>query len=260
MKRNTASGLFTKPSDQIIYGINPVIEAMKCGRTEVRGIVIASERKDGPIRRIMALATEKRIPVEFRTREQVDRLTGNRLHQGVAGICESYAYAELDDIIANRHAALSGGLVLILDGITDPQNLGSLIRTAQCCGANGVVIPQDRAAPVTAAVIKSSAGAAEHTPVASVVNLASAMDYLKEKGFWLYAADPAAGNDFRNMDYEGNVALVMGSEGKGIRPLVRKKCDFLISVPMLGAVESLNVSVAAGIILYHISGALRKGD
>ncbi len=245
---------------QVIYGINPLIEAMKCSRTEVRRIVLASGRKGEPIRKIMTLAAEKGVPVEFRTSEQVDTLAGNRSNQGVAGICKPYVYADLDEVIANRHAALARDLVLILDGITDPQNLGSLIRTAQCCGANGVIIPGDRAAPVTAAVIKSSAGAVEHTPVAAVVNLAVVIEYLKKKGFWVYAADPAAGHDFQNTDYNGNVALVMGSEGKGIRPLVRKKCDFSVSAPMLGKVESLNVSVAAGIIMYHISGKLRKGD
>lgn len=243
----------------VIYGINPLIEAMKCGRADVRGIVLASGRTGSPIQRILALAAEKGIPVEFRTREQVDKLAGNRSNQGVAGICRPYTYAGVDELIAHRHAAFKRDLVLILDGITDPQNLGSLIRTAQCCGANGVIIPENRAAPVTAAVIKSSAGAAQHTPVAAVVNLAVTMDYLKEKGFWIYAADPAAGNDFRDVDYNGNVALVMGSEGKGIRPLIRKKCDFFVSVPLLGKVESLNVSVAAGIIMYHISGELKKG-
>jgi 23S rRNA (guanosine2251-2'-O)-methyltransferase len=245
---------------QVIYGVNPLIEAMKGGRAEVRSIVLASGKKGEPIRRILALAAEKGIPVEFRKKDEVDKLTGNRSNQGVAGICGPYAYAAMDELLANRHASLAGDLVLILDGITDPQNLGSLIRTAQCCGANGVIIPENRAAPVTAAVIKSSAGAVQHTPVAAVVNLGAAIDYLKEKGFWVYAADPEAGNDFRNMDYDGNVALVMGSEGKGIRPLVRKKCDFSLSAPMLGKVDSLNVSVAAGIILYHISGKLKKGD
>ena len=245
---------------QVIYGINPLLEAMKCGRTEVRSIVLASGRTGKPVQRIMALAAEKGIPVEFRTREQVDKLAGNRSNQGVAGICRPYSYADVDELIANRHASLKSGLVLILDGITDPQNLGSLIRTAQCCGVNGVIIPENRAAPVTAAVIKASAGAVQHTPVAAVVNLAGTLDYLKEKGFWVYAADAAAGNNFRDMDYDGNVALVMGNEGTGIRPLVRKKCDFFVSVPMLGKVESLNVSVAAGIILYHISEKLKKGD
>ena len=145
--------------------------------------------------------------------------------------------------------------MVLLDSVTDPQNLGSIIRTAHCCGANGVIIPENRAASVTASVAKASAGAVHYLPTAMVVNLVRTIEYLKEKGFWIYGADCGVGSDIHAPDYEGNIGLVMGSEGRGIRPLIRKKCDFLISIPMRGQVASLNVSVAAGVILYEI---LRK--
>jgi 23S rRNA (guanosine2251-2'-O)-methyltransferase len=158
-------------------------------------------------------------------------------------------------VIAHRHEKSKYDLVVLLDSVTDPQNLGSIIRTAHCCGANGVIIPENRAASVTASVAKASAGAFQYLPVAMVVNLVRTIEYLKERGFWIYGADAEAQSDIRTPDYERHIALVMGSEGRGIRPLIRKKCDFLISIPMRGQVASLNVSVAAGVILFEI---LRK--
>jgi 23S rRNA (guanosine2251-2'-O)-methyltransferase len=161
----------------------------------------------------------------------------------------------VDEVIAHRHEKSKYDLVVLLDSVTDPQNLGSIIRTAHCCGANGVIIPENRAASVTASVAKASAGAFQYLPVAMVVNLVRTIEYLKERGFWIYGADAEAQSDIRTPDYERHIALVMGSEGRGIRPLIRKKCDFLISIPMRGQVASLNVSVAAGVILFEI---LRK--
>ncbi len=144
-------------------------------------------------------------------------------------------------------------LILILDGITDPQNLGSLIRTALCFGVAGLVIPENRAASVTPSVIKASAGAALHLPIIKVVNISRTIDQLKEVGFWIYGADADCGEGIRSPDYSNHAGLVLGSEGKGIRPLVRKKCDVLISIPMTGSIDSLNVSVAGGIILYEVT-------
>ena len=167
-------------------------------------------------------------------------------------LCGEFAYASLEEIVANRHPAFAGGLVLLLDGIEDPQNLGSLIRSAHCFGANGVIIPRDRAAAITPAVIKASAGAAGHVPVARVVNLTHAIDFLKEKGFWIYGTDAEADTGLESVRFGGDIGLVMGSEGKGLRPLVRKHCDILLSIPLFGKVDSLNVSVAAGILLHEI--------
>jgi 23S rRNA (guanosine2251-2'-O)-methyltransferase len=190
----------------------------------------------------------------------VERLAPGRVHQGVVGLCREYRYRDLEDLIAHRMPNAPHALVVLLDSVTDPQNLGSIIRTAHCCGANGVVIPADRAAAVTPAVVKASAGAIQHLPVARVVNLGRAIDTLKEQGFWIYGAEAGAALDMRGPDYAGPVGLVMGSEGQGLRPLIRKKCDFLISIPMRGQVASLNVSVATGVILYEILGKWGKGS
>jgi 23S rRNA (guanosine2251-2'-O)-methyltransferase len=239
---------------QVIYGINPLLEVLKDQGKVIIKLVIASGRGGDSIREIMELARRARIPVKFRDRDYLDRQTGGKSHQGVIGFAQDFAYVTVDDIIANRHEEFRNNLVLILDGITDPQNLGSLIRTAHCFGANGVIIPKDRSASITATVMKASSGTAGYTPVAMEVNLSNTIAYLKDKGFWIYGADAEKGENIRTMDYRGHVAVVMGSEGKGIRPLIKKKCDFFISVPMRGKIDSLNVSVAAGIILHEIVG------
>lgn len=244
---------------QVIYGINPLLEVLHGGAAILRKVVIAEGRGGDAVQLIRHLAGASGIPVEFVARERVEKLAPCRVHQGVVGLCREYAYASVDDILAHRHPSFRHDLVLILDSVTDPQNLGSIIRTAHCFGANGVIIPEDRAAPVTAAVLKASAGAAQHLPTARVVNLVRTIEALKARGFWIYGADAAAQTDLSTPDYAGPVALVMGSEGQGIRPLVRKACDFLISVPMRGEVASLNVAVATGVILYAISASRGKG-
>jgi 23S rRNA (guanosine2251-2'-O)-methyltransferase len=243
---------------QVIYGINPLREILLSHPEMLEKVVVADGRGGEEVRKILKLAAEHGIPVEFGGRERVENLAPRRVHQGIAAICRAHAYATVDQVIAHRHEKSKYDLVVLLDSVTDPQNLGSIIRTAHCCGANGVIIPENRAASVTASVAKASAGAVQYLPTAMVVNLVHTIEYLKERGFWIYGADGAARMDIQAPDYEGNIALVMGSEGRGIRPLIRKKCDFLISIPMRGQVASLNVSVAAGVILF---GILRKwGD
>ena len=240
---------------QVIYGINPLLEVLLSHPEMLEKVVVADGRGGNEVRKILKLAAEHGLPVEFGGRERVEKLAPRQVHQGVAAICRAHAYATVDDVIAHRHEKSKYDLVVLLDSVTDPQNLGSIIRTAHCCGANGVIIPENRAASVTASVSKASAGAVQYLPTAMVVNLVGAIEYLKERGFWIYGADAVARMDIQAPDYEGNIALVMGSEGRGIRPLIRKKCDFLISIPMRGRVASLNVSVAAGVILFEI---LRK--
>ena len=240
---------------QVIYGINPLLEVFFSHPEMLEKVVVADRRGGNEVRKILKLAAEHGLPVEFGGRERVEKLAPRQVHQGVAAICRAHAYATVDEVIAHRHEKSKYDLVVLLDSVTDPQNLGSIIRTAHCCGANGVIIPENRAASVTASVSKASAGAVQYLPTAMVVNLVGTIEYLKERGFWIYGADAAARMDIRTPDYEGNIALVMGSEGRGIRPLIRKKCDFLISIPMRGQVASLNVSVAAGVILFEI---LRK--
>jgi 23S rRNA (guanosine2251-2'-O)-methyltransferase len=240
---------------QVIYGINPLLEVLLSHPAMLEKVVVADGRGGNEVRKILKLAAEHGIPVELGGRERVENLAPHQVHQGVAGICRAHAYATVDEVIAHRHEKFKYDLVVLLDSVTDPQNLGSIIRTAHCCGANGVIIPENRAASVTASVAKASAGAFQYLPVAMVVNLVRTIEYLKERGFWIYGADAEAQSDIRTPDYERHIALVMGNEGRGIRPLIRKKCDFLISVPMRGQVASLNVSVAAGVILFEI---LRK--
>jgi 23S rRNA (guanosine2251-2'-O)-methyltransferase len=243
---------------QHIYGVNPVLEMLKCGNGLIHKIIISRGRSGGPLEKILQLAADRGIPVEISERKSLDSLCRTKAHQGVLCLCEEYSYDSLDHVIKNRHPAFQDNLVLILDSITDPQNLGSLIRTACCSGANGVVIQQDRAARVTSAVMKASAGAARHVPVARVVNLSGALDTLKSEGFWIYGAEAHSGNDFQTLNYSGHVGLVMGSEGKGLRPLIRQKCDFLVSIPLYGQIDSLNVSAAAAVMLYEVLHSRRR--
>ena len=237
----------------IIYGINPVAEALKVESCQIVKIAVSRETGKEPLQTILELAARKKIPVAFQEKRDIEKLVGHRSHQGIVGLCKTFVYADLDQIIANRHQDFRHHLILLLDGITDPHNLGALIRTAHCFGVNGVIIPVNRSASVNAAVVKVSAGAALYMPVARVINLVRTIDDLKEKGFWIYGAEAASGRNMNCTTYHGDVGLVMGSEGGGLRAIVRKKCDFLLSVPMIGKIDSLNVSVAAGIILNDVT-------
>jgi len=243
----------------IIYGINPVCEALESGAGGIRKMIVSRGRGGENRTRLLKLAERNKIEVEFREREYLDRLTGRAAHQGVLCFVPEFSYVALEDVMDHRQAPFRDSLVLVLDSVTDPQNLGTLIRSAHCFGVNGVVLPENRAASVSPAVVKASAGATQRTRIARVVNIAGAIDALKEKGFWIYGAEAGDGEDIRRVHYQGHVALVMGSEGKGLRPLVKKKCDFLISIPLGGQINSLNVSVAAGVILFDIFTKRRTG-
>ncbi|MDD5168582.1 MAG: 23S rRNA (guanosine(2251)-2'-O)-methyltransferase RlmB [Syntrophales bacterium] len=243
---------------QIIYGVNPVLESLQGDPKGIVKIIIAAGRKGPDTKKIITLASAYEIPVLFQDNTALERLTGRVSHQGVVGLCREQGYVSVDELIANRRPDMNGDLVLLVDGVTDPQNLGALIRTAHCFGANGVIIPSHRAAGVTPAVVKASAGAVRYIPLSMAVNIGKAIDYLKEKGYWIYGADAGAGQDLGATSFEGRIGLVVGSEGKGIRPLVREKCDFLFSIPMVGKIDSLNVSVASGIMLYTIFMALKR--
>ncbi|MBN2397208.1 MAG: 23S rRNA (guanosine(2251)-2'-O)-methyltransferase RlmB [Deltaproteobacteria bacterium] len=236
---------------QVIYGVHPVAEALK-DDGGIERVFLTREARKGGVREIVDRASRRKIPVVFTDREHLNTIAGTHHHQGVVCICEEYRYAGLDEILRSC-TPQSNALIVVLDGITDPQNLGSLIRTALCFGTTGLVIPENRAASVTPSVIKASAGAALRLPVAMVVNIARTIDRLKEEGFWIYGADASCGEGVRSPDYGSHVGLVLGSEGRGMRPLVRRKCDILVSIPMTGGLDSLNVSVAGGIILYEIT-------
>ncbi|MGP8152730.1 MAG: 23S rRNA (guanosine(2251)-2'-O)-methyltransferase RlmB [Smithella sp.] len=237
---------------EVIYGINSIRDLLRQHSDGCEKIIIASGRSGSSVKEIVDIARIKKIPVEFCQRKYLDKLAGTPENQGVIGLCKAFVYTELDVLIKNRNKSFNFDLILVLDSIMDPQNLGSIIRTAHCLGANGIVIPEDRAASVTAAVNKASAGSVEQIPVARVVNLSQTLDYLKDKGFWVFGAEAHDGRSLKEMDFNYSVVLVLGGEAKGIRPLVKKKCDFLITIPLMGIFDSLNVSVAAGIIQYEI--------
>jgi 23S rRNA (guanosine2251-2'-O)-methyltransferase len=241
-----------KKSSQVIYGINPLWEAIRNNPREILKIAVTPGRKGEQVQKILDTASRFSIPVVEIERTKLDRLTGSGVHQGIMVTIRPYAYVDLEEILQRPQETLPGQIVVILDGITDPQNLGAIIRTAHCFGAAGVVIPQDRSASVTPVVVKASSGAAHHLPVAMVANLSRTLDILKEKGFWIYGTDAGAGLDPRSAPFAGKIALVMGSEGQGLRELIRKKCDFLLSIPMIGRIGSLNVSVATGIVMHEI--------
>lgn len=237
---------------EVIYGINSIRALLQRREGGLRKIIIASGRGGSSVKEIIEIAGQAVIPVEFSHRKYLDELAGTSDHQGVIGLCKPFVYADLDELIKNRNQSFNFDLILVLDNIMDPHNLGSIIRTAHCLGANGVVIPEDRAAPVTAVVNKASAGSVAQIPVARVVNISQTLDYLKDKGFWVFGAEVRGGSNLHEMDFNCPVVLVLGGEAKGIRPLVKKKCDFLLTIPMPGSFDSLNVAVASGIIQYEI--------
>ena len=236
--------------EEIIYGLNPVMEALR-GSRQIYELFVAGSTSDKRMEKLLKLAAERKVPVRQREKADLTRLCGIDHHQGVALKVEPFPYADLDDILAELKDA-SDGLILVLDSVQDPHNLGALIRSAACAGAHAVVIPKDRAAGVTAAAEKASAGAAGTIPVAQVTNISQALGELKKAGFWIFGADGSARRNLYEQDLTGPVALVIGGEGEGIRPLVRKGCDQLVSIPMQGGVNSLNASVAGGILLFEV--------
>lgn len=237
--------------DEIVYGLNPAKEALSGSRRAFE-LFIAGQVKEKRLERLLLLAAQKGVPVRHREKRDLDRLCGTDHHQGVAVRMEAFGYADLEEVLAAARASAEPGLVLLLDGIQDPHNLGALIRSAACAGAHGVVIPRDRAAGITAVVEKTSAGAVETIPVAQVTNLVQTVEELKNDGFWIYGLCGETGSSLYDNDFTGKVALVVGSEGEGIRPLVRKSCDVLAAIPLRGGVSSLNASVAGAIALFEV--------
>ena len=248
MPQNPA--VITEEEKDLIIGRNAVSEALKSGR-EVDTLFVAKGDRSGSIGMLMGLARDKGAVVKEVDRRKLDAMCGGANHQGVAARAAAHSYSSIDDILKKAEEKGEEAFVIICDEIEDPHNLGAIIRTADACGAHGVIIPKRRGVSLTYAVGKVSAGALEYVPVARVSNLPSAIDELKEKGFWVYAAD-MDGKPWNEQDYSGKVALVIGSEGKGISRLVKEKCDFTVSLPMRGKINSLNASVAAGILMYEV--------
>jgi 23S rRNA (guanosine2251-2'-O)-methyltransferase len=232
-----------------IYGINPVYEALRSARCRVQEVWVAEGRSLKGLEGIISRAQGEKIAIKKVGRSDLDSLTRSAPHQGVVGRVDQFAYAALDEVLRRSEGA---PLLLILDGIEDPRNLGALVRTADACGVWGVIIPKDRSAGITPAVAKSSAGAVFHVPVVRVTNIASTIREIKEKNIWVAGAAPEAQTDLYHYDLTIPLAVVIGGEGHGVRPLVRRECDLLISIPMKGEVNSLNASVAGSLILYEV--------
>ncbi len=236
---------------QIIYGIHPVEEALKSPHVQIEKILIGTRNLHFALQYIIDLAKQSKIPVTFTEREALQRMTKGGVHQNVIGILKETPYSDLKMILSDWKKTGTKALLLILDGIQDPQNFGSLIRTALGCGVQGIIIPKDRAVGITPAVVKASAGAAAHLPICRVVNVVATMEAIKKEGIWVYGAAGEAKDPVYELDLGMDVAIIIGAEGKGIRPLVKKKCDRLFSIPMKGPISSFNASVSGGIILYE---------
>jgi len=233
-----------------IYGINAVSEALKARGRAFEWVGMAKERHDLRLQRLIEDCRRLAVPVRFLQRTELDRMAGNAAHQGVVAVTSAKQYSDLDDVVGAKRGQHS--LVVVLDGVEDPHNLGAILRTADAAGADGIVIPERRAASVTGTVTKASAGASEHLPIAKVTNIARTVEELKERNLWTVGLDERSSQTYDALDYNMDCALVLGAEGKGLHDLVKRKCDFLVSIPMLGKVSSLNVSVAAAVVLYEI--------
>lgn len=238
-----------------IFGVNPVVEALRAGRRPLQEITIATGARDARLRELIELARAKGVPIHQAPRVTLDKLAGNGAHQGVVARVAAAQYSDVDDlieVIAARVGTTPEPLVLILDGVEDPHNLGAILRTAECAGVNGVVVPERRAAGLTETVAKASAGAVEHVPVARATNLSRLIDQLKERNVWVVGTAADAPLNYTDWDWTRASAIVMGGEGSGLHRLVREHCDATVRIPVLGHLESLNVSVATGVILYEV--------
>lgn len=234
-----------------IEGRNPVLEALKSGR-EIDKILVQSGEKNGSLKKIIAVAREKKIVVTETEQRRLDAMSVTHSHQGVIAFAAAREYSTVEDILKSAADKGEQPFIVIADDLTDPHNLGSVIRTANAAGAHGVIIPKRNSVGLSPVVEKTSAGALEFTPVARVSNLASTIEFLKKKNIWVVGADMDGSETIYTHDFSGAVAIVVGSEGKGVSRLVREKCDFIVSIPMSGQINSLNASVAAALMMYEV--------
>lgn len=235
----------------LLIGRNAVTEALKSDR-EIDTLILMRNNNNPALARLASMAKEKGAVVKEVDSKKFDFMCGGANHQGVAAYVAAHEYSSIDEIFAYAEEKGEAPFIVVCDEIEDPHNLGAIIRTAECAGVHGVIIPKRRSASLNFTVGKTSAGALEYMRVARVSNLASTIDELKEKGCWVYGAD-MDGTDYKKTDFSGAVVLVIGSEGKGIGKLIRQKCDAIVSLPMKGNINSLNASVAAGILMYEVS-------
>ena len=236
--------------EMTIEGRNAVTEALRAGKPIDR-LFIQDHCQDGPVLTIKRLARSKDIPVKYVEKERLDQLSETGRHQGVIAYAAAYEYAQVEDMLKAAQEKNEAPFLILLDGIEDPNNLGAIIRTANLAGAHGVIIPKDRAAGLTATVARTSAGALNYTPVARVTNLSKTMNELKKQGMWFVCAD-MGGTVMYDLNLKGSIGLVIGNEGEGVGRLVKETCDFTASIPMKGDIDSLNASVAAGVLAYEI--------
>jgi 23S rRNA (guanosine2251-2'-O)-methyltransferase len=245
-------------NQELLYGVNPLLEALRAGERIPAEIVVAEGARDERLRELIELARTRNVTVKRAPRTSIDRAVGNTHHQGVMARVAAARYADVDDLvssIATRVGSESEPLVVVLDGVEDPRNLGAILRTSECAGVDGVFVPERRAAGLTDVVAKAAAGAVEHVPVARATNLSRLIEQLKERNVWVVGTAAEASMSYTEWDWTRPSAVVLGGEGAGLHRLVREHCDMLVSIPVRGRIQSLNVSVAAGIVLYE---ALRQ--
>lgn len=233
-----------------LEGRNAILEVLRSGR-DIEKIMVAKGNVEGTIKRIIAMAVEKGVVIQEVSRQKLDEISQTKNHQGVIALVSAHNYVEVEDILAAAREKGEDPFVLLLDGITDPHNLGAILRTAECAGVHGVIIPKRRSVGLNATVGKTSAGAIEYMPVARVTNIVQTMEYLKKEGLWIACAD-MKGLDHFDTNMKGPLALVIGSEGDGVSRLVKENCDFTASIPMYGKISSLNASVAAALLMYEV--------
>lgn len=236
---------------RVVFGVRPIEELVRARPKAVQVVYVADGYRSPEIEKAVQAAKERGVTVEFRPRQMVADLAGNVVHQGMVALTGEFAYSTVDEILATAGRANEAPLVVLLDGITDPHNLGAIVRSAEVLGAHGVVIPEHRAAPVTPAAVKASAGATERVRIAKVLNLLRAVDKLREQGVRVLGAGAGQGERLDTADLKGPTAFIVGAEGKGMREAVARRCDGLFHIPQRGAVSSLNASVAAAIALYE---------
>lgn len=241
---------------ELIFGVNPVKESLQ-GTRGAFNLYVQISATDHRVEKIIKLAEDRGVAVHRREKLDLTKMCASSHHQGIALEVEPFRYAELDELLAAINRSETPGFLLVLDGILDPHNLGALIRSAACAGADGVIIPRDRACGVTAATEKASAGAVETVPVVQVTNIVQALEAMKKEGYWVYGLAGEVSQSLYGVKFSGNSVLVIGGEGEGIRQLVRKQCDVVMSIPQYGGVNSLNASVAGGIALFEMARGVR---
>lgn len=243
-------------AEEFIYGIHTVVEALKSDTT-INKLFIKHDLADKQRRQVLDLANQKKIVVSTVAKSKLDELTENRNHQGVVASIAAYQYAELDDIFELAKSKNQDPFIIILDKIEDPHNLGSILRTSDAAGVHGIIIPKRRAVQLTGTVAKTSTGAIEHVPVVRVTNISQTVDFLKERGVWIFGTD-VNGQNYANWDAKGPVAIIIGNEGSGIGTALLKKVDQVLTIPMAGHVQSLNASVAASLLIYQVFNTRHK--